>query len=130
MSPEETESALCMEKAIAVSEKMLGVVVTFDGEIRGQSCYAQRTGFKMPGKYLFAIPCEMGFILKEVIHPQVPLRIPCYDLTLLAEPKFEYPKKSTLTRTRLRWFDGRCVQGAGAYSPRNVDPRLLRNPSS
>ena len=26
-----------------------------------------------------------------MIHPQVPLRIPCYDLTLLAEPKFENP---------------------------------------
>ena len=26
-----------------------------------------------------------------MIHPQVPLRIPCYDLTLLAEPKFEHP---------------------------------------
>ena len=35
-----------------------------------------------------------------------------------------------LTETQLGWFDGRCVQGAGAYSPRDVDPRLLRNPSS
>ena len=28
-------------------------------------------------------------IAKEVIHPQVPLRIPCYDLAPLAEPGFE-----------------------------------------
>jgi len=65
-----------------------------------------------------------------VIHPQVPLRIPCYDLTLLAELKFELPKKEALIRTPLGWFDGRCVQGAGAYSPRDVDARLLRIPTS
>jgi len=31
-------------------------------------------------------------IAKEVIHPQVPLRIPCYDLAPLAEPGFESAK--------------------------------------
>ena len=54
---------------------------------------------------------------KEVIHPQVPLRIPCYDLAPLAGPGFEFAKKQTLIRTQLAWLDGRCVQGAGAYSP-------------
>jgi hypothetical protein len=34
---------------------------------------------------------------KEVIHPQVPLRIPCDDLTHLTKPKFELAKKLTLT---------------------------------
>lgn len=29
---------------------------------------------------------------QEVIHLQVPLQIPCYDLVPLAEPKFERPK--------------------------------------
>ena len=29
---------------------------------------------------------------QEVIHPQVPLRIPCYDLAPLAEPGFELAK--------------------------------------
>ena len=28
------------------------------------------------------------------------------------------------------WCDGRCVQGAGTYSPRNSDTRLLRIPAS
>ena len=31
---------------------------------------------------------------KEVIHPQVPLRIPCDDLTLLTELKFGMTKKA------------------------------------
>ena len=53
-----------------------------------------------------------------------------YDLALLAEPQFERDKDRTLTGAQLGWLDGRCVQGAGAYSPRDVDTRLLRNPSS
>ena len=31
-------------------------------------------------------------IKKEVIHPQVPLRIPCDDLALLAELRFDLVK--------------------------------------
>ena len=31
---------------------------------------------------------------KEVIQPQVPLRLPCYDFTLLKKPRFEYDKTS------------------------------------
>jgi hypothetical protein len=53
-----------------------------------------------------------------------------YDLTPLTKPKFERNKNYILTQTQLAWFDGRCVQGAGAYSPRDVDPRLLRIPAS
>ncbi len=30
----------------------------------------------------------------EVIEPQVPLRLPCYDLAPLAEPGFDPPKES------------------------------------
>ena len=67
---------------------------------------------------------------KEVIHLQVPLQIPCYDLTLLVEGRLEYAIKRSLTHPQLRWFDGRCVQGAGAYSPCYFETRLLRNPAS
>ena len=50
---------------------------------------------------------------KEVIQPQVPLRLPCDDLTHLTEFRFVLPKMANLTQTLLEWFDGRCVQGAG-----------------
>lgn len=73
---------------------------------------------------------EVRSITEEVIHPQVPLRIPCYDLAPLAESRFEPAIQQALTQTQLAWLDGRCVQGAGAYSPRDDDPRLLRNPPS
>jgi hypothetical protein len=35
-----------------------------------------------------------------------------------------------LTQTPLGWNDGRCVQGAGTYSPRDDDARLLGIPYS
>ena len=35
---------------------------------------------------------------KEVIHPQVPLQIPCDDLTLLAKPRFELIKNKPSSR--------------------------------
>jgi len=33
-------------------------------------------------------------------------------------------------RPRLPWFDGRCVQGPGTYSPQHADLRLLAIPAS
>jgi hypothetical protein len=38
--------------------------------------------------------------------------------------------QSGLIRTPLGCFDGRCVQGAGTYSPRPSETRLLPNPAS
>ena len=70
------------------------------------------------------------FSRKEVIQPQVPLRLPCYDFTLLKKPRFEYNKNYILIQALFGWCDGRCVQGAGTYSPRNSDTRLLRIPAS
>ena len=67
---------------------------------------------------------------KEVIQPQVPLRLPCDDLTHLTELKFDSINKLNLIQTLLEWFDGRCVQGAGTHSPEDDDFRLLGIPAS
>ena len=40
------------------------------------------------------------------------------------------PPHGGLIRTSLGCFDGRCVQGAGTYSPHAGDVRLLPNPAS
>ena len=52
---------------------------------------------------------------KEVIHPQLPLRMPCYDFVPVicltfcrSTPTFGY--------YRLPWRDGRCVQDPRTYS--------------
>ena len=70
----------------------------------------------------------------EVIQPQVPLRLPCYDLPALAEPRLDLAssrrRRLDLAPAPLGQVDGRCVQGAGTYSPRDVDARLLGIPGS
>jgi hypothetical protein len=74
-------------------------------------------------------PCEGPFrasnqsVRKEVIQPQVPLRLPCYDLVPITELAFgaALPKveQSDFEHSPLSWLDGRCVQGSGTYSPRH-----------
>jgi hypothetical protein len=74
---------------------------------------------------------------KEVIQPQVPLRLPCYDFTPVADltvvgclPRLPQGWPAALRSNQLPWCDGRCVQGPGTYSPRRADPRLLAIPTS
>jgi hypothetical protein len=71
---------------------------------------------------------------KEVIQPQVLLRLPCYDFTPITNPTFgRWLHKGYLTDFgcyRLSWCDGRCVQDPGTYSPRHADSRLLATPTS
>ena len=72
---------------------------------------------------------------KEVIQPHLPIRLPCYDFTPVANPTFgsSFSLLSQVTDFgyyRLPWCDGRCVQGPGTYSPRHADSRLLAIPSS
>ena len=60
--------------------------------------------------------------VKEVIQPQVPLRLPCYDfapVTALAFGRSVFVRSSCADfgRSQLPWRDGRCVQGPGTYSP-------------
>ncbi len=79
----------------------------------------------------FLVPCSNQLFSREVIQPQVPLRLPCYDFAPLAGPRFDPPLNGMgLTWTRLGWRDGRCVQGAGTHSPRHGEARLLRIPAS
>ena len=77
---------------------------------------------------------EAQILRKEVIQPQVPLRLPCYDFTPVTNPTFAGgPLAVSLTvfwLSQLPWCDGRCVQGPGTYSPRRADPRLLAIPTS
>jgi hypothetical protein len=76
-----------------------------------------------------------SLLRKEVIQPQVPLRLPCYDFTPITPHTFGacllnrgWP--SDFWYTQLSWCDGRCVQGPGTYSPERADLRLLAIPAS
>jgi hypothetical protein len=63
-----------------------------------------------------------NLLRKEVIQPHLPVRLPCYDFTPIADPTFDssLPKgwATGFGCYRLSWCDGRCVQGPGTYSPR------------
>jgi hypothetical protein len=43
----------------------------------------------MLGRSLKAIAAHKGLPRKEVIQPQLPLRLPCYDFTPVASPTFD-----------------------------------------
>ena len=70
-------------------------------------------------------PAELplGLPRKEVIQPQLPLRLPCYDFTPITDPTFDgcLPEgwRTGFGCCQLSWCDGRCVQGPGTYSPRH-----------
>ena len=71
---------------------------------------------------------------KEVIQPQLPLRLPCYDFTPIISPTLTTCAPHRVRSRRFRccqlwWCDGRCVQGPRTYSPRYADPRLLATPT-
>ena len=70
---------------------------------------------------------------KEVIQPQVPLRLPCYDFTpVMNHTVVNAPRRLAIYfwYNPLPWCDGRCVQGPGTYSPQHSDLRLLAIPTS
>jgi len=52
-----------------------------------------------------------------VIHPQLPLRMPCYDFTLITGLTF-FRYTSEFGYCRLSWYDGRWVQDPRTYSTR------------
>ena len=60
-------------------------------------------------------------INKKVIQPHLPVRLPCYDFTLVTSPAFDVPIPKVCGNvfglSQLPWCDGRCVQGLGTYSP-------------
>lgn len=61
--------------------------------------------------------------------PQIPLRLPCYDLTGVVK-HFLSSSTTTFKYAQLPQLDGRCVQNSITYSPRLSDSRLLAIPSS
>ena len=72
---------------------------------------------------------KFRLLRKEVIQPHLPIRLPCYDFTPIADPTFDIFSHG-FGYYRLSWCDGRCVQGPGTYSRQYADLPLLAIPSS
>ncbi len=69
-----------------------------------------------------------GFLRKEVIQPQVPLRLPCYDLVPIRS--FAFDADAALGAPSFRGLTG-GVYKAQEHIHRGVaDPRLLAIPAS
>lgn len=65
-------------------QKHLRGVLRFDGHLTGAIYVLKSTGKVMHLKD--AVFQFHSFLRKEVIQPQVPLRLPCYDFTPVADP--------------------------------------------
>jgi hypothetical protein len=76
----------------------------------------------------------LGLPRKEVIQPQLPLRLPCYDFTPITSPTFD----GSLQKVRPPASGVACFRGVtgGVYKARErihrgiADPRLLATPPS
>ncbi len=100
----------------------------------GESC--DRTASKKPSTSRTPIGVRAPiFPRKEVIQPQLPLRLPCYDFTPVTNPTFGgcLPKRVSTPTSGVAGFRG--VTG-GVYKARErihrgvADPRLLATPPS
>ncbi len=87
----------------------------------------------MKNNLLWILTNRQSFV-KEVIQPQVPLRLPCYDFT----PVIGHTVVTALFAVRLatsgatnsHGVTGGVYKAPGTYSPRHSDPRLLAIPTS
>ncbi len=87
----------------------------------------------MKNNLLWILTNRQSFV-KEVIQPQVPLRLPCYDFT----PVIGHTVVTALFAVRLatsgatnsHGVTGGVYKVPGTYSPRHSDPRLLAIPTS
>ena len=76
-----------------------------------------------------------GIPRKEVIQPQLPLRLPCYDFTPIIDPTFDGCLPQGVSPPASGVADFRGVTG-GVYKARErihrgvADPRLLATPPS
>ena len=75
----------------------------------------------LPGEPWMSRPSVPRLLRKDVIQPHLPVRLPCYDFTPIADPTFDgsLPEgwATGFGCYQLSWCDGRCVQGPGTYSP-------------
>jgi hypothetical protein len=80
-------------------------------------------------------PPKGGFPRKEVIQPQLPLRLPCYDFTPVTSPTFDGSLPQGVRPPASGVAHSHGVTG-GVYKARerihrgNADPRLLATPPS
>ena len=75
-----------------------------------------------------------GLLRKEVIQPHLPVRLPCYDFTPIANPTFDssLPRVGPLASgvTHFRGVTGGVYKARERIHPGVADPGLLATPTS
>ena len=113
------EGTKCVRQASTPVERIL-IYMRIDAEIKDDT----RRANSLRTFNLGLAPQVYSLLsVKEVIQPQVPLRLPCYDfapVTALAFGRLLLLRgcDTDFGRSQLPWRDGRCVQGPGTYSRR------------
>ncbi len=83
------------------------------------------------GRYLNK---HSGLLLKEVIQPHLPIRLPCYDFTPVMNPTVVSAplavRLPTSGETHSHGVTGGVYKTRATYSRRHSDPRLLAIPTS
>src|SRR5438874_6697789 len=105
---------------------------------RGRRCFQASRGLGRPRPSTSSAPTGVRapvFPRKEVIQPQLPLRLPCYDFTPIIDPTFDGSLPQGVRPPASGVADFRGVTG-GVYKARErihrgvADPRLLATPPS
>ena len=82
----------------------------------------------------FLSPRMEGLLRKEVIQPHLPVRLPCYDFTPIANPTFDssLPKVRPLASgvTHFRGVTGGVYKARERIHPSVADLGLLATPTS
>ena len=116
-SPSYTETPAESARSLKTQQRTYGIVEVnvYLGELSGLTIVEIIEGLSAYRSN------SSGFPRKEVIQPQLPLRLPCYDFTPVTSPTFDgsLPKgwATGFGCCSLPWCDGRCVQGPRTYSP-------------
>ncbi len=82
--PNEERETWTAQFAIPSDAEAFRGVLRFDGHLTG-AIYVLKSIGKLI-RSVSGISQYPGFLRKEVIQPQVPLRLPCYDFTPVADP--------------------------------------------
>jgi hypothetical protein len=78
-----TKTARCPWGGLSKLSSMVDVEVdVIPGELEHRTAYGHRRVERLRSK-------SSGFPRKEVIQPQLPLRLPCYDFTPVTDPTFD-----------------------------------------
>ena len=104
--------------------------------LQNRTAYLHNLSFEKSIRMASPYSCISSAFLhrKEVIQPHLPIRLPCYDFTPVANPTFG----SALLAVRLltsgitgsHGVTGGVYKARERYSPRHADPRLLAIPTS